>query len=109
MVGFDVMPRTPCAIIFASPPEVSRLRRMLSYQMLWPNACVWWSVVCLLAVIWGDPLASSALPHCRCLLDLQRRDLVDRARVAAPLEFSVQPGVDDRERFRLRDQTRPHA
>ena len=82
----------------ASParPSVSRLRRMLSYQMLCPSAWVWCRVVCLLAVIWADPLASSVAAPPRASSTSERRDLVDPARVPPAFELRVQPGVDDR-------------
>src|SRR5258707_15670940 len=38
MAGFDVTPSRPSfSTIWANSPEVIRPRRMLSYQMLWPN------------------------------------------------------------------------
>src|SRR5262245_66386824 len=38
MAGFEVTPRRPSSSIMrSSSPEAIRLRRMLSYQMLWPR------------------------------------------------------------------------
>src|SRR3990172_240710 len=37
MVGLDVMPSKPSSTRSCSLPDVSSLRLMLSYQMLWPS------------------------------------------------------------------------